>query len=82
MHLTVMRLGLICDYLFLIIPDSIIIQRLETHIAAYNCDYFTSIRHFFNSLFSVLAVVLVALIKTLSHKIALNRDAPRAEMIN
>ena len=65
-------------YLFLIIPYCIIVPRFEAHIATYNCDYFTSIRHFFNSLFSVLAVVLVALIKTLSHKIALNRDAPRA----
>ena len=77
-----LHLGLKCDYLFLIIPDCIIIPRFKTHIAAYNCDHFTSIRHLLDCLLSVLAVVLAALIKTLSHTIALNRDAPRAEKIN
>ena len=48
-------------------PDFIIIPRFETHIATYDCDYFTSVRHFFNSLLSILAVVLAALIKTFSH---------------
>ena len=66
--------------LFLIIPNFVISPRFETHIAAYYCNYFTGVRHFFNSLFSVFAVVFVALIKTLSHKIALDRDALRAEM--
>lgn len=78
MRLTVMRLGLKCDYLFLIIPNCIIIPRLETHIATYDWFYYCSVRHFFNRLLSVLAVVLVALIKTYSHKNALNRDALRA----
>ena len=75
-----MRLGLKCDYLFLIIPDCIIIPRFETHIAIYYIDYYTGVRHFFNSLFSVFGIVFVALIKTFSHKIALIRDALRAEM--
>ena len=73
---------LITFYLFLIIPYVIIIPRLETHIATYNCDYLTSTRHLLDCLLSVLAVVLVALIKTLSHRIVLNRAAPRADMIN
>lgn len=73
-----MRLGLKCDYLFLIIPNCIIIPRLETHIATHYWFDYSCMRHFFNSLLSILGIVFVALIKTYSHKNALNRDALRA----
>ena len=56
------------DYLFLIIPHVIIIPRFKTNIATYNSYYLTGKRHFFDCLFSVLSVVLVAFVKTLSHK--------------
>lgn len=64
--------------LFLIIPYFVIIPRFKTHIATYNSDYFTSIRHFIFCLLSVLDAVVIALIKTRSHIDALNRVAPRA----
>lgn len=68
-----MRLGLKW-LLFLIFPDFVIIPRLKTHITTYNCNYLTCIRHFVDSLFSILTIVLDALIKTLSHVYRLNRD--------
>ena len=53
----------------------VIIPGLKTKITSNDGHDFTCVSHFFYGLLSVSAVVLVAFIKTLSHKNPLDRDA-------
>ena len=54
--------------LFLIFPYFVIIPRFKPHIATNNSNYFACIRHFVNSLLSVLVIMFYTLVKSLSHK--------------
>ena len=57
--------------LFLIFPRVVIVPRFKSKISTNDGHDFTCKWHFRNGLLSVSAVVLVAFIKTLSHKICL-----------